>query len=175
LKALRRELLIGCGHERLKLCALPDRKEWSDLITLDNREDCHPDVVHDLEILPYPFQTNEFDEIHAYCVLEHMGRQGDYRFFFAQFSEFWRILKPNGLIFGICPKPNSRWAWGDPSHTRIISPDSLSFLEQKRYAEVGSTTMSDFRSIYHADFELGYWTDYDEDRFAFTLVALKGD
>jgi len=154
---------------------LPDRREWGDLTSLDIRPDCGADVVHDLEVLPYPFLEGQFDEIHAYCVLEHVGRQGDYRFFFAQFSEFWRILKPNGLFFGICPKPDSRWAWGDPSHTRIISPDTLTFLEQKSYANVGTTTMSDFRSIYHANFELGYWSDYDADRFAFALVALKGD
>lgn len=170
---MRRELLIGCGHARLKLCAAPRYKDWGELVTLDIRSDCGADVVHDLEQLPYPFADNEFDEIHAYCVLEHTGRQGDYKFFFAQFDEFWRILKPHGLLFGICPQPSSQWAWADPSHTRIISPDTLTFLERKRYLEEG-TTRSDFRSIYRGDFEIGYWENYCEDRFAFVLVALKG-
>jgi hypothetical protein len=30
------------------------------------------DVVHDLNTFPYPFRDNEFDEILAYSILEHV-------------------------------------------------------------------------------------------------------
>src|SRR6201999_3094313 len=111
---MRRELLVGCGNSRVKQIALDDKKVFEGLVTLDGKDDCGADGVHDLDILPYPFKDDEFDEIHAYDVLEHCGRQGDWRYFFAQWSEFHRILKLKGLFFGICPTPEGIWAWGDP-------------------------------------------------------------
>jgi len=68
---IKTELLIGCGNSRDKrLMRLGDTKEWSCLTTLDFSPDAKPDVIHDLEVLPYPFEDNSFDEIHAYEVLE---------------------------------------------------------------------------------------------------------
>lgn len=146
------ELLIGCGSRREKL--LGRSPAWTNLVTLDIEARHKPDVVHDLESLPLPFPDDSMDEIHAYDVLEHTGRQGDWRFFFAQWSDFWRILKPGGLFLGIVPLPMSRWAWGDPSHTRVLSPEALTFLDQAEYdKQIGTTPMSDFRSVYRADFE----------------------
>jgi len=150
------ELLLGCGNSREKKVTFDDiPKEWSkDLITLDWDDTCKADVVHDLNILPYPFDDNMFDEIHAYEVLEHCGTQGDFRFFFNQFSEFHRILKPGGYMIGTCPHWDSPWAWGDPGHTRIISPESLIFLNQASYTgQVGKTAITDYRYCYEADFE----------------------
>ena len=168
------ELLIGCGNSRAKMLAVPERAAWDGLITLDHMADCAPDVVHDLAALPYPFASDSLSEIHAYDCLEHVGAQGDWRFFFAQWSEFWRILKPGGHFMGICPKPDSPWAWGDPSHTRIISRECLTFLSQKAYErQVGKTAMSDFRSVYKADFELIYGADTGDGRHAFVLQAIK--
>ena len=104
---MKKELLIGCGsdHNR-KIPYLTD--EWEgELVTLDINQYHKPDVLWDLCQFPYPFEDNTFDEIHAYEVLEHIGQQGDYKMFFDQFSEFWRILKPNGVIVGSCPSWNS--------------------------------------------------------------------
>jgi hypothetical protein len=167
---VRRELLIGCGNNRIKCLGTHGHTEWEGLVTLDDKEDCGADIVHDLEDIPYPFQDEEFDEIHAYCVLEHCGRQGDYEFFFAQFTEFWRILKPRGLILGYSPKPDSLWAFADPSHTRVIAPETLKFLQQSSYLGVGQCTISDFRSIYKVDFEVMKLEDYDMNRHAFCLI-----
>lgn len=152
-----RELLIGCGSRWIKQVTLTGRQEWNDLTTLDYNADHNPNVVWDLNQLPLPFEDDSFNEIHAYEVLEHTGRQGDYKFFFAQFSEFWRILRPNGIVVGTCPAPSSPWAWGDPSHTRIIQKENFVFLDQDQYTrQVGKTPMSDFRNIYKADFSLIY-------------------
>lgn len=152
----RKELLLGCGSRRDKDVTFEQiSKDWSNLVTLDLIADHKPDVVHDLNTLPYPFADNEFDEIHAYEVLEHLGRQGDWRFFFDQFSEMWRILKPGGYLVGSCPMWDQEWAWGDPGHTRLITPKMLGFLEQRFYGvEVGKTSASDYRSVYKADFEI---------------------
>ena len=167
------ELLIGCGAARKKLLHKVDKVGWHDLITLDIEASHNPDVVWDLNVMPYPFDDNTFDEIHAYEVLEHLGQQGDYRFFFAQFSEFWRILKPNGVFMATCPSRFSKWAFGDPSHTRVFQPEQLTFLQQKEYTnQIGKTSMTDFRSIYKADFSVELCQD-DKEIFQFVLAALK--
>jgi SAM-dependent methyltransferase len=170
---MRKELLIGCGQRLNKQLYKDNHKEWTNLVTLDINPEHKPDIVYDLTQLPYPFEDNTFDEIHAYDVLEHTGNQGDYKFFFAQWSEFWRILKPDGIFFGKSPSWRSKWAWGDPSHTRIISSDSLVFLIQSEYTkQVGNSAMSDFRYIYKADFQDEYIKE-DENDFFYVMKAVK--
>ena len=151
------ELLIGCGNQREKLVTFKEIPEkWSDdFVTLDFDEDCHPDVLHDLNQLPLPFNDDRFHEIHAYEVLEHLSSQGDFRAFFNLFEEFYRILKPEGFVIGTCPNWDSVWAFADPGHTRVIAPQTLQFLSQKAYdAQVGKNAMSDYRHCYTADFDL---------------------
>lgn len=172
---MKRELLIGCGSERTKRLTPEGVKEWSSLTTLDINEDHNPDFVWDLmspEVLPLEW-SNFFDEIHAYEVLEHLGQQGDYKLFFRQFEAFWRVLKPNGYFCATCPSRLSPWAWGDPSHTRVLQKENLAFLSQDEYArQVGKTAMSDFRYIYQADF-LPVFVHEDENNFMFVLRAIK--
>lgn len=155
-----KELIIGCGKQKSKkMLSSNGSKEYENPVTLDINPDVKPDVVWDLEKLPLPFKDNEFDEIHAYEILEHTGNQGDYKFFFAQFSEFWRILKPGGFIMATVPMWNSLWAYGDPSHTRVINQGSLVFLSQKEYKrqiDEGISPMTDFRYIYKVDFDIFY-------------------
>lgn len=168
-----RELLIGAGSSRVKKLAANGRQDWHNLTTLDINADHKPDLVWDLTQLPLPFEDNSFDEIHAYEVLEHTGQQGDYKFFFAQFAELWRILRPGGLLIGTCPSRHSPWAWGDPSHTRVIQPENFIFLDQAQYiAQVGRTAMSDFRYIFKADFSTAFSQD-DNTTFSFALKAIK--
>jgi SAM-dependent methyltransferase len=167
------ELLLGCGSNRKKKIYLQGRQEWTQLVTLDCVATHSPDVVHDLESLPLPFPDNSFDEIHAYDVLEHTGRLGDIKFFFDQWSDFWRILKPDGLFFGVSPAKTSPWAWGDPGHTRLVLPEHFAFLQQTQYTkQVGTTPMSDYRSLYKADFDI-YSTDVDDVFHKFILIAVK--
>jgi len=170
---MRRELLLGCGNDRrkrVKVGAMPP--EFENVTTLDVAPDTNPDVVHDLCVVPYPFEDNTFDEIHAYEVLEHCGAQGDWRLFFAQFSEFWRIMKPDGYMCATVPAWDSQWAWGDPGHSRIINACSISYLDQDHYKQIGHTSASDYRSVWKANFHCIATSDPPE-QFAFVLQAKK--
>ncbi|MGE3549679.1 MAG: methyltransferase domain-containing protein [Geobacter sp.] len=168
-----RELLIGCGQNITKKNFVPGHENWNQLVTLDINPDHSPDVLWDLNQLPLPFEDNWFDEIHAYEVLEHCGKQGDYKFFFNQFSDFYRILKPGGTICGTCPHHLSVWAWGDPSHTRVIQKENFVFLSQNEYKiQIGTTAMSDFRYIYKSDFDVVFLSE-DNDVLQFVLKAIK--
>lgn len=143
------------------------------MVTVDINSDHNPDIVYDIEQLPLPFQDNVADEIHLYEVLEHTGSQGDYKFFFNQFNDFYRILKPNGLLIGTCPLYNQKWAWGDPSHKRTIQKETFHFLNQINYTnEIGKTSMSDFRFIYKSDFNLIHYREHQV-TFEFILQAVK--
>lgn len=168
------DLLIGCGNSRQKRIVVKGRPEsFQELVTLDSDPFCKPTHLHDLNDLPLPFPSNTFDEIHAYEVLEHVGRQGDYRSFFGLFQELWRILKPGGLLCATTPAWNSIWAWSDPGHTRIISHGSLVFLSQAEYErQVGKTPMTDYRGTYGGNFSILSATQ-SEHTFQFVLKAIK--
>lgn len=167
------ELIIGVGSRPQKILAAKGREHWGNLTTLDINGDHNPDVVWDLNNKPFPFEDNSFNEIHAYEVLEHIGTQGDYKAFFEEFSEYWRILKPGGILFGTSPSINSPWLWGDPGHTRVISPQVFTFLSQQEYTrQVGKTAITDYRFMYKADFQIGF-QQTQGDTFAYSLVAVK--
>jgi len=169
------QLLLGCGHSRFKKMHAKDRAIWVDLCTVDFYRECDPDIIHDLNKMPLPFKDSSANEIHMYEVLEHLGTQGDYKFFFEQFSEYWRILEPNGLFFAQCPSYRSLWAFGDPSHTRVLNKGLLPFLSQKEYKrqiDVEKRAMTDFRRIYKADFDIMDVYE-DENTFNFVLKAVK--
>jgi hypothetical protein len=168
------ELLIGCGSRREKVIHPEGRTEWHDLVTLDMNGGHKPDMVWDLNKQPLPLDDETIDEIHAYEVLEHLGNGvGDYRSWFDEWTEWWRLLKPGGFVCGTSPSIKSPWLFGDPSHRRVVSPQSLTFLNQPEYTkQVGNTPMSDFRFCYQADFDPRYLND-NGDTFFFAMQAVK--
>lgn len=166
------EILLGAGSRPTKLLR-PRNSDWSDLVRLDINEDHKPDVVHDLMNLPLPFADDSADEIHAYDVMEHLGAQGDWRWFFAQWADIWRVLRPDGFFCGISPHWQSQWAWGDPGHTRIVGAEQLVFLDQEEYSkQVGQTPMTDYRFCYKADFRRTFQQE-QSGAFIYILQAVK--
>ena len=69
-----------------------------------------PDVIHDLNVFPYPFQDNEFDFIEARHVLEHLKDP------FGVMRELHRITKPGGKI--LIKVPHFSRGFAHPEHTR---------------------------------------------------------
>jgi len=78
---LSTKLNLGCGEHKKEGFINVD---WSNLT--------HPDVVHDLNVLPYPFTDDSFDYIEAFHVLEHLDKP------FPVMRELHRILKPGGTL-----------------------------------------------------------------------------
>jgi len=166
----KRHLLLGCGNSREKRMGVAGDDQWGDLVTLDIDPSTGCDVVHDLDALPYPFEDAEFDEIYAFEVLEHFGRQGDWRGFFGQFAELHRVLKPGGLVFITVPSMAGPWVWGDPGHTRALPLECFWFLSQNHYAQVGTTSCTDYRHVWRGDFRI---MSNEDDNVSLRLVLQK--
>jgi hypothetical protein len=163
---------VSCSPDaaREKRMYFPESKDWSGLVTLDIEPSHDPDVIADMNA-PLPFEDHSFAEVHAYEVLEHLGKQGDIESFFAVFGELWRILEPGGAVFASVPDWKSIWAWGDPGHRRVINEGTLAFLDQEQYRDqVGKTTMADYRGIWTRSFKT-LSAEYAGDLFCFVLQA----
>lgn len=141
-----RELLIG-GRQKAKVLGRQNLRQFQ------NCEQIQPVNWGNL-LSPLPFEADWFDEVHAYHQLQRLGRQGDYECMFAQFSELWRVLKPNGVLCMTLPSPLSDWILGDPGNTRAITMQTITYLQQPEYdKQLLTTSMVDYRDIYKADFE----------------------
>jgi SAM-dependent methyltransferase len=189
------ELLLGCGFARQKLMAQRGHPlSFADLVTLDYNAKCKPDLVCDMD-MPYwdcspmtergresveenfmklRVKSDYFDEVHAYEVLEHLGGQGKADEYFWTFENIHRVLKSGGFLFATVPSRHSPWAWGDPSHRRVIQQESLAFLSQKIVAQnrARGTQMSDFSDLWALDFDIIASSD-DHINHKFCLQAVK--
>lgn len=165
---MQRSLLIGCGNSREKKITFEGRTEWAGaLTTLDMDPNCGPDVVMDYDNLgrrswrhPFgkrlPFPADTFDEMGAFDTLEHVGKQGDWKGYFLEFTEYHRILKPGGLFYIIVPVQED--AFADPGHTRFFQTNYFGFLSQIFYERnLGlGTSCTDYRWFYKANFDVLY-------------------
>lgn len=156
---MKKILVLGCGDKR--------DSSLGEMTYLDVNPDVNPDVVHDLTVHPLPFEDETFDSIIAIHVLEHLAYQGDAEFFFKEFEEYWRILKPEGHFTGMCPSSDSKWKWGDPGHKRTIQRETLHFLDLSHYGK--GDMMCDYRYMYKkGNFKIEGFQDKDGN-FIFTL------
>ena len=87
-----------------------------------------PDIVHDLEIFPYPFKDNSVDEILLSHVLEHIGQSPE--IFLGIVKEFYRICRNNSLIKIIVPHPRHDDFIADPTHVRPITILGLELFDK---------------------------------------------
>ncbi|NTU46250.1 class I SAM-dependent methyltransferase [Candidatus Roizmanbacteria bacterium] len=111
----RRILNIGCGKTRipnslgLDIAPIPE----------------YVDVVHDLNVFPYPFSSASFEEIHMYHILEHLEDP------LKVLQEVYRLLKPGGYAFIRVPHFSSKGAFTDITHKRPFGYNSFDCLEKQ--------------------------------------------
>lgn len=102
-------LNLGCGKTRIPGAL------GVDIVTIEN----YVDQVHNLDILPYPFESNSVDEIHFYHVIEHLHEP------LKKIEELHRILKPGGILHIRTPHFSSRGAFTDITHLRPFGYESF--------------------------------------------------
>lgn len=110
------KLNLGCGFNK------PDG-----FVHVDMFEECQPDVVHNLETFPYPFEESSVDEILLNHSLEHIGQQSSV--FLKIMQEIYRICRDEALIKINVPHPRHDNFISDPTHVRAITPGTLSLFD----------------------------------------------
>lgn len=107
----RSVLHIGCGNDKL-----------DGAVGLDRLSLPAVDMIHDLDLLPWPFKDETFDVIFAHSVVEHVGD------LVAFFEESWRVLRPGGRIIMTVPYFRCVDAFTDPTHTHFFTGNSLDYF-----------------------------------------------
>lgn len=108
-------------------------------MNLDKFDTFNPDIVHDLEKFPYPFEDNEIDEIKLIHVLEHIGHSPD--IFIKIIKELYRICCDQAYIHISVPHPRSDDFLADPTHVRPITALGLSLFDldqNKEWQKLGA-------------------------------------
>ena len=112
------KLNMGCGFNKTK-----------DFINVDKAPECQPDLLMDLESLPWNIESNQADEVLFNHCLEHLGQ--DTKIFLGIMKELYRICKPNAKVLINVPHPRHDFFIGDPTHVRVINPLVLSLFSKK--------------------------------------------
>ena len=122
------KLNLGCGFNK------PDG-----FVHVDMFEECQPDIVHNLETFPYPFEDNSVEEILFNHSLEHIGQQPSV--FLRVVQEVYRICKEEALIKINVPHPRHDNFLSDPTHVRAITPMTLQLFDldlNKHWQKIGA-------------------------------------
>lgn len=112
-----RSLNLGSGPN------WPRRTRTHDEVFLDCLPMSGVDVVHDLNVFPWPFEDNSFHEIVALHLIEHLDD------FLKFHDECWRILVKGGALYVSTPDAVSappELLWSDPTHKRPYTKFSYS-------------------------------------------------
>lgn len=99
-----KKLNLACGKDIKKGYINVDNFKWEDGV----------DVIHDLNVLPLPFENDSCDEVILSHILEHLP---DYP---ALIEDLYRVCKKGAIIKITVPHLASRNAWNDPTHIRFF-------------------------------------------------------
>lgn len=126
-------LNLGSGKRKIK-----------DSLDIDINKASKPDVVHDLNITPYPFEKNTFEGVYCYDVLEHLDD------LMSVMAELHRICKNRSLITIESPHFSSVNAYTDPTHKHYFGLFSFDYFTGENM-----------------------WSYYTENRFRFKNIKRK--
>ncbi|CBW25287.1 conserved hypothetical protein [Halobacteriovorax marinus SJ] len=106
------KLDIGCGNsKRIGYTGV-------DCLQLEN-----VDVVHDLNVFPYPFEDNAIEEIWMDQVLEHLDSPFDC------VNELFRISKAGATIHVGVPYFRSLYSAIDPTHKNLFTAEWFNYFD----------------------------------------------
>lgn len=104
-------LNLGCG-----------RKKMANSINVDITNDTSPDIVHNLNVRPWPFPDNHFTEVHAYDVIEHLTDV------LGTVNELYRVCQNGAMINITVPHYSSSNAFTDPTHQHYFGWFSFDYF-----------------------------------------------
>lgn len=87
----------------------------SGYINIDWNKLTEPDIIHNLDILPYPFEDSTFNEVEASHILEHLDKP------FMVMKELHRILKSGGKLIVKVPHFSRGFTHAEHAHGFDVS------------------------------------------------------
>ena len=121
-------LNLGCG-----------RKHRAGAVNLDRTPASNPDVVHDLDVRPWPFADSRFDKVYAFDVIEHLADV------VAAMEELHRVCRDGASIEITVPHFSSGNAFTDPTHRHFFSRFSFDYFDASH--EFGFYSKARFRVV----------------------------
>lgn len=107
---------LGCGQRNM-----------DDAVNLERTPATSPDFVHNLEIRPWPFEDERFDEAFAFDVIEHLDN------LIGAMKEIHRVCRPGARVHILVPHFSSRHAYIDPTHRRFFSVSTMDYWVPPRW------------------------------------------
>jgi SAM-dependent methyltransferase len=80
------------------------------------------DLVHDLNVFPYPLADSSWDRIICRDVLEHVEN------FVQTMEEIWRVGRPGASVDVVAPFMSSVNYYSDPTHRRAFTSRSFDYF-----------------------------------------------
>ncbi len=106
-----RVLNLGCGRKRVE-----------GAVNLDVTPETRPDVLHDLNVRPWPFPDGHFEELIADDVVEHLDD------LLKTFEEIHRVCRDGARVRLAVPHFSSSNAFTDPTHRHFFGYFTLDCL-----------------------------------------------
>jgi len=113
-------------------------------------------TIHDLNVVPYPFEDNSFNEIIASHILEHLND------FHTSVTELYRIAKHEAIIHVYVPFFLNTKYFGDPDHK---IPFSIRSFDNYEY-------IGDRKLKFYEKWKLDHRTNY-EGKAQFQILEKK--
>lgn len=109
----KKALDVGCGDRKLPGAIGIDRLALPAV-----------DIVHDLNLFPWPVESASYDLVFANHFLEHVTDV------LKTLEEVHRILKPGGRFVTQVPYFRSVDAFGDPTHAHFFTSATLDYVSE---------------------------------------------
>lgn len=106
---------VGCGMDKL-----------AGAIGIDANPRSRADVVHDLDVFPWPFADDTFEYVRAQDVLEHVVD------FVRCMEEIWRVCKDGAIVTVRMPFMTSVHFATDPTHRRSSTSRTFDYFDPKK-------------------------------------------
>lgn len=91
-------------------------------VGIDSNSRVNPDVLHDLDSIPYPFPDDAFDRVVSYNGIEHLARPLEV------LKEIARIAVNGADVEFTTPHFTSPDAYTDPTHRHALTSRSFDYL-----------------------------------------------
>ena len=156
------KLNLGCGSKKLQ-----------GYINIDKYDTYKPDIIHDLEKFPYPFEDNSINEILLSHVLEHIGQNPD--IFNSIIKELYRICVHGAKIDIRVPHPRHDDFISDPTHVRPITVLGLQLYNKDLNLkwELSGAANTPMAIIHNVDFRIKHVTHILDKKYINLLKSEK--